>query len=137
MVWSDLLENPMNSTSYARQDFETKPRREWQPNLEEVPCHLHHRRQLHLPVDLPRHRRRVSRVVARPARYDGEIGFRVEIQAENLEYTKALMIKLISEHTGQDLDTIARDVGYQNPFVFSTTFKRVMGWWGIASATCF
>lgn len=30
--------------------------------------------------------------------------------------------------TDAKIDTIARDVGYQNPFVFSTTFKRVMGW---------
>ncbi len=30
--------------------------------------------------------------------------------------------------THAKIDTIARDVGYQNPFVFSTTFKRVMGW---------
>lgn len=30
--------------------------------------------------------------------------------------------------TQAKIDTIARDVGYQNPFVFSTTFKRVMGW---------
>jgi ATP-dependent Clp protease, protease subunit len=33
----------------------------------------------------------------------------VQIQAENLEYTKALMNRLIAEHTGQDLETIARD----------------------------
>lgn len=26
------------------------------------------------------------------------------------------------------IDAIASQVGYQNPFVFSTTFKRVMGW---------
>ena len=26
------------------------------------------------------------------------------------------------------IETIANRVGYQNPFVFSTTFKRVMGW---------
>ena len=26
------------------------------------------------------------------------------------------------------IETIANSVGYQNPFVFSTTFKRVMGW---------
>ena len=26
------------------------------------------------------------------------------------------------------VETIAARVGYQNPFVFSTTFKRVMGW---------
>ena len=30
--------------------------------------------------------------------------------------------------TEAKIDLIARDVGYQNPFVFSTTFKRVMGW---------
>ena len=30
--------------------------------------------------------------------------------------------------TNAKIDTIARDVGDQNPFVFSTTFKRVMGW---------
>ena len=26
------------------------------------------------------------------------------------------------------VETIAARVGYRNPFVFSTTFKRVMGW---------
>ena len=26
------------------------------------------------------------------------------------------------------VETVATRVGYQNPFVFSTTFKRVMGW---------
>ena len=30
--------------------------------------------------------------------------------------------------TNAKIDSIAREVGYQNPFVFSTTFKRVMGW---------
>jgi hypothetical protein len=44
--------------------------------------------------------------------HQGSAGIRgtavdVEIQAENLEYTKALMIRLIAEHTGQDLATIA------------------------------
>jgi AraC-like DNA-binding protein len=29
---------------------------------------------------------------------------------------------------GTKIETIAAHVGYQNPFVFSTTFKRVMGW---------
>ena len=29
--------------------------------------------------------------------------------------------------TGGKIETIAAKVGYQNPFVFSTTFKRVMG----------
>lgn len=29
---------------------------------------------------------------------------------------------------GSKIETIANRVGYQNPFVFSTTFKRVMGW---------
>jgi AraC-like DNA-binding protein len=29
---------------------------------------------------------------------------------------------------GDKIETIASRVGYQNPFVFSTTFKRVMGW---------
>jgi ATP-dependent Clp protease, protease subunit len=33
----------------------------------------------------------------------------VQIQAENLEHTKAVMNRLIAEHTGQDLATIARD----------------------------
>lgn len=33
---------------------------------------------------------------------------------------------LIAPHT--KIETIANRVGYQNPFVFSTTFKRVMGW---------
>jgi len=33
----------------------------------------------------------------------------VQIQAENLEYTKSLMNRLIAEHTGQDIATIARD----------------------------
>lgn len=30
--------------------------------------------------------------------------------------------------TDAKIDSISHDVGYQNPFVFSTTFKRVMGW---------
>ncbi len=30
--------------------------------------------------------------------------------------------------TDDKVDTIARDVGYENPFVFSTTFKRWVGW---------
>jgi len=30
--------------------------------------------------------------------------------------------------TGRKIETIAAEVGYQNPFVFSTTFKRCMGW---------
>ncbi len=30
--------------------------------------------------------------------------------------------------TDAKIETIARQVGYQNPFVFSSTFKRVMGW---------
>ena len=51
---------------------------------------------------------------ARILMHQGSAGIRgtavdVQIQAENLEYTKALMIRLISEHTGQDLETIARD----------------------------
>ncbi|MBS0206424.1 MAG: helix-turn-helix domain-containing protein [Planctomycetes bacterium] len=29
---------------------------------------------------------------------------------------------------GAKIESIATQVGYQNPFVFSTTFKRVMGW---------
>lgn len=29
---------------------------------------------------------------------------------------------------GSKIETIATRVGYQNPFVFSSTFKRVMGW---------
>ena len=46
--------------------------------------------------------------------HQGSAGIRgtavdVQIQAENLEYTKALMNRLIAEHTGQDLETIARD----------------------------
>ena len=51
---------------------------------------------------------------ARILMHQGSAGIRgtavdVEIQAENLEYTKALMIRLIAEHTGQDLATIERD----------------------------
>ncbi len=30
--------------------------------------------------------------------------------------------------TNEKIETIARRVGYQNPFVFSTTFKRYLGW---------
>lgn len=51
---------------------------------------------------------------ARILMHQGSAGIRgtavdVQIQAENLEYTKALMNRLIAEHTGQDLGTIARD----------------------------
>ena len=35
--------------------------------------------------------------------------------------------ELLSE-LGSKVETIASRVGYANPFVFSTTFKRVMGW---------
>ena len=35
--------------------------------------------------------------------------------------------ELLSER-GAKIETIANRVGYTNPFVFSTTFKRVMGW---------
>ena len=35
--------------------------------------------------------------------------------------------ELLSE-LGSKIETIANRVGYANPFVFSTTFKRVMGW---------
>ena len=30
--------------------------------------------------------------------------------------------------TARKIDSIATEVGYENPFVFSTTFKRCMGW---------
>jgi YesN/AraC family two-component response regulator len=30
--------------------------------------------------------------------------------------------------TGDKVETIAAKVGYQNPFVFSTTFKKWIGW---------
>lgn len=30
--------------------------------------------------------------------------------------------------TDAKIEAIAREVGYQNPFVFSTTFKRCLGW---------
>lgn len=33
----------------------------------------------------------------------------IEIQAENLEHTKSVMLGLIAEHTGQPLETIERD----------------------------
>ncbi len=33
---------------------------------------------------------------------------------------------LVAPHS--KIETVANQVGYQNPFVFSTTFKRVMGW---------
>ena len=33
----------------------------------------------------------------------------VQLQAENLEHTKSVMNRLIAEHTGQDLATIASD----------------------------
>jgi len=60
------------------------------------------------------HGKRYALPHARILMHQGSAGIRgtavdVQIQAENLEYTKALMIRLISEHTGQDLDTIARD----------------------------
>ena len=35
--------------------------------------------------------------------------------------------QLLSEREAK-IETIANQVGYQNPFVFSSTFKRVMGW---------
>src|SRR5207342_747569 len=58
--------------------------------------------------------KRYSLPHARILMHQGSAGIRgtavdVQIRAENLEYTKALMIRLISEHTGQDLATIARD----------------------------
>ncbi len=33
----------------------------------------------------------------------------IEIQAENLEHTKNVMMRLIAEHTGQEVETIERD----------------------------
>ena len=30
--------------------------------------------------------------------------------------------------TGDKIETIATAVGYENPFVFSTTFKKWVGW---------
>ena len=30
--------------------------------------------------------------------------------------------------TGDKIESIAHAVGYQNPFVFSTTFKKWIGW---------
>jgi AraC-like DNA-binding protein len=30
--------------------------------------------------------------------------------------------------TGDKVETIATAVGYENPFVFSTTFKKWVGW---------
>jgi ATP-dependent Clp protease, protease subunit len=58
--------------------------------------------------------KRYSLPHARILMHQGSAGIRgtavdVKIQAENLEYTKALMTRLISEHTGQDLETIERD----------------------------
>ncbi len=60
------------------------------------------------------HGKRYALPHARILMHQGSAGIRgtavdVQIQAENLEYTKALMIRLISEHTGQDLEAIARD----------------------------
>ncbi len=51
---------------------------------------------------------------ARILMHQGSAGIRgtavdVQIQAENLEYTKTLMTRLTAEHTGQELATIARD----------------------------
>jgi ATP-dependent Clp protease protease subunit len=60
------------------------------------------------------HGKRYALPHARILMHQGSAGIRgtavdVQIQAENLEYTKALMIRLIGEHTGQSLETIARD----------------------------
>jgi len=60
------------------------------------------------------HGKRYALSHARILMHQGSAGIRgtavdVQIQAENLEYTKALMNRLISEHTGQALETIARD----------------------------
>ena len=60
------------------------------------------------------HGKRYALPHARILMHQGSAGIRgtavdVQIQAENLEYTKALMNRLISEHTGQALETIARD----------------------------
>ena len=33
----------------------------------------------------------------------------IEIQAENLEHTKNVMMRLIAEHTGQPVETVERD----------------------------
>ena len=51
---------------------------------------------------------------ARILMHQGSAGIRgtavdIAIQAENLEFTKNLMARLIAEHTGQDVQTIARD----------------------------
>jgi AraC-like DNA-binding protein len=40
-----------------------------------------------------------------------------------------LRMRRATERTrGTKIEAIAHQVGYQNPFVFSTTFKKVMGW---------
>lgn len=51
---------------------------------------------------------------ARILMHQGSAGIRgtavdIQIQAENLEYTKNLMTRLTAEHTGQDFETIAHD----------------------------
>ena len=38
-----------------------------------------------------------------------------------------LAAKLLAS-TDDKIETIAREVGYENPFVFSTTFKKWVGW---------
>jgi AraC-like DNA-binding protein len=38
-----------------------------------------------------------------------------------------LAAKLLAT-TNDKIETIATEVGYENPFVFSTTFKKWVGW---------
>ena len=60
------------------------------------------------------HGKRYALPHARILMHQGSAGIRgtavdVQIQAENLEYTKALMNRLISEHTGQALEQVIAD----------------------------
>jgi ATP-dependent Clp protease protease subunit len=60
------------------------------------------------------HGKRFALPHARILMHQGSAGIQgtavdVQIQAENLEHTKTVMNRLIAEHTGQDIATIARD----------------------------
>ena len=38
------------------------------------------------------------------------------------------MKRLVTEVRYGPIESVAKAVGYQNPFVFSTTFKKWIGW---------
>ena len=47
---------------------------------------------------------------------------------QHVTYLRMQRASELLEETTHKIETIAAQVGYENPFVFSTTFKRWIGW---------